>query len=366
MNTLQIGSFILSGTLLLVLLFGFAGWLGLRLLMRNDNREKLLATVSNGFWIWLVVWKFSYPLFHFEEFLAVPLSALYFDGGVRGFWLAGLLTAGYAGYRLRKLGLGWKGAGEAFGVYLASGFTAYQVGAAVLDPFGPREHLVLAGLALVLLGAYAIWKREAARRDEGWLQSAARILKLRRNFVVAVTVLLLAAYSVYDHVADQPQDHVPGGQTGDPEVGIKPGQLAPDFALKDLEGKVVHLSEHAGKKVVLNFWASWCPPCRAEMPHLQAYHERYGEEGISLIGVNLSTLESGVSPVQAFVQDKGLTFPVLLDETGEVKAKYHVKAYPTTYVLDENGIVRAVHRGVLNGETLHRLLKKADALSRIK
>lgn len=366
MNTLQIGSFILSGTLLLVLLFGFAGWLSLRLLMRIDHREQLLATASNGFWIWLVVWKFSYPLFHFDEFLAVPLSALYFDGGARGFWLAGLFTAGYAGYRLSKLGLGWKGAGEAVGVYLAGGFAAYQVGAAFLDPLGSRHHFVLAGLALILLGAYAFWKREVAKGEEGWLQSAARLLKLRRNLLVAAAVLLLAAYSVYDHVADQAEDHVPGTQTADLEVGIKPGQLAPDFALKDLEGKVVRLSDHAGKKVVLNFWASWCPPCRAEMPHLQAYHERYGEEGITLIGINLTTLESGISPVRSFVQDKGLTFPVVLDETGDVKAKYQVKAYPTTYVLDEKGIVRAVHRGVLNGETLHRLLKRANASSRIK
>lgn len=136
--------------------------------------------------------------------------------------------------------------------------------------------------------------------------------------------------------------------------------------MTDLEGKVVRLSDHAAKKVVLNFWASWCPPCRAEMPHLQAYHERYGEEGITLIGINLTTLESGISPVRSFVQDKGLTFPVVLDETGDVKAKYQVKAYPTTYVLDEKGIVRAVHRGVLNGETLHRLLKRADVSSQIK
>ncbi len=139
-----------------------------------------------------------------------------------------------------------------------------------------------------------------------------------------------------------------------PRVGAE----APDFALMDTNGKEVRLSSLRGKTVMLNFWAPWCPPCRAEMPVLQQTYQEYAAArsqggGFELLGI---ATQSELANVIAFVQEYGNTFPTLMDTQNEATGLYQVGPIPTSYFIDGRGIVRAVHIGQLDAATLRRYL----------
>ena len=126
-----------------------------------------------------------------------------------------------------------------------------------------------------------------------------------------------------------------------PDLGLKPGERAPDFELASLDGGSIRLSDFRGKKVVLNFWATWCPPCREEMPHMQRFYDTAGGgEAFEILAVNATDTERGNGKaVGPFVEENGLDFPVVMDEDGAVSEKYEVRFYPVTYLLDEDGVV---------------------------
>jgi len=121
----------------------------------------------------------------------------------------------------------------------------------------------------------------------------------------------------------------------------KEGFTAPDFTLDTLDGGKLTLSELRGHPVVLNLWASWCLPCRKEMPAIGEVYERYENEGLIVIGLNLTSQDSR-SDVSAFVQELGLTFPIALDADGSVRDRYQLLGLPTTYFIDQRGIIRSV------------------------
>lgn len=127
----------------------------------------------------------------------------------------------------------------------------------------------------------------------------------------------------------------------DTEAGIDVNSVAPDFELTTLTGETVKLSDYKGKTVMLNFWASWCPPCRVEMPHMETYYQQYkDEENIEILAVNMTTLERGSQEkVGEFVNKHNLTFPILMDEAGDVMNLYKVMVYPTTYIVNSEGII---------------------------
>lgn len=123
--------------------------------------------------------------------------------------------------------------------------------------------------------------------------------------------------------------------------GLEKGQLAPDFTLKTLSGETFHLSDLKGKKVVLNFWATWCPPCKIEMPHLQEYHEQYAkEEDFVIVGVNLTHTEVSKEKVKQFVDSYELTFPILLMEEKGVDDLYQILTIPSTFMIDSEGRIQ--------------------------
>jgi len=125
------------------------------------------------------------------------------------------------------------------------------------------------------------------------------------------------------------------------------GQPAPDFRLKTLDGGEVSLSQFRGQPVLINFWASWCPPCRLEMPDLVRAYEAHKAEGFVILGIDL-TFQDSISDVQAFVQEFGMTFPVLLDETGEVTTEvYRLRGLPMSIFVGRTGIVSRVHIGAM-------------------
>lgn len=123
-------------------------------------------------------------------------------------------------------------------------------------------------------------------------------------------------------------------QTGSAPVAGKP---APDFTLKTMSGEEVTLSKLRGKKVVLNFWASWCKPCRTEMPDLKEVARTY-EDQILLYGINL-TAEDQRELAESMILELGLTFPNLFDEGGQVEKDYRILSIPSTITIDEQGVI---------------------------
>lgn len=124
------------------------------------------------------------------------------------------------------------------------------------------------------------------------------------------------------------------------------GQSAPDFTLKSTQGKNLNLTEQRGQITVINFWASWCGPCRKEMPVLQNFHNKYKNLGVSVWGINV---EQENQAGRDFLVDLNLSFPIFFDSTNKISANYQVEAMPTTVIVDRSGKVRYVFRGYKDG-----------------
>lgn len=120
------------------------------------------------------------------------------------------------------------------------------------------------------------------------------------------------------------------------------GDPAPDFQLHDMNGQPVSLSDFRGELVLINFWATWCGPCRGEMPYIQAGYDSWSERGLTVLAVNIGEASTRV---EQFMQAYGHSFPVLFDVTGEVSVRYNVTAIPTTYFVDSDGIIRVIKVG---------------------
>ena len=179
--------------------------------------------------------------------------------------------------------------------------------------------------------------------------------------LLLILVVLIAGASVlYNTLADRVEmENLATGETVPAEVpeGTEApvnANLAPDFTVYDLEGKAVSLSDFRGQPVILNFWASWCGPCKSEMPDFQAKFEEYGEQ-IHFLMVNLTDgSQETVESAQGFVDGQGYTFPVYFDTDYSGAMAYTVSAVPATYFIDEAGNLVAYGKGALTGETLQR------------
>jgi peroxiredoxin len=117
---------------------------------------------------------------------------------------------------------------------------------------------------------------------------------------------------------------------------------APDFSLETLDGEMVNLSDLRGQVVLVNFWATWCPPCRAEMPAIQQVYDRYRDRGFTVLAVDMQESEAEVT---AFAEEMDLSFPILIDGNGRVFSRYRVKALPSTFFVDQAGIIREITIG---------------------
>lgn len=134
------------------------------------------------------------------------------------------------------------------------------------------------------------------------------------------------------------------------------GKPAPDFRLKTLDGNEIKLSDLRGKTVLINLWASWCPPCRYEMPGIQAAYEKFNSKGLVVLGLNF-TAQDNLQDVQDFVTELKLTFPILLDESGDVSAGlYGMRGLPTSYFIDTQGILQRIQVGALLPEKIEEFL----------
>lgn len=134
-----------------------------------------------------------------------------------------------------------------------------------------------------------------------------------------------------------------------PEIGA----YAPPFALSDTDGQPVRLDDRRGSPVIVNFWATWCEPCRLEMPALQHLFEQHQQDGLRILAINLG---EPASVVRAWMRDMGLTFDVALDAHGEVSRIYRLRGQPSTYVVSPQGIITHIFYGPVSAETLENAL----------
>ena len=138
--------------------------------------------------------------------------------------------------------------------------------------------------------------------------------------------------------------------------GVSVGEQAPDFTLVDLNDNPISLSDFRGKTVFLNFWATWCPPCRAEMPQMEALYQDYKDEDVVIIGLDIQETREEVSQ---YVQQGGYSWLFILDTSGKVATNYEVTAIPTSFFIDGDGIIRAVSTGAMSKRDREIALTKA-------
>ena len=129
---------------------------------------------------------------------------------------------------------------------------------------------------------------------------------------------------------------------------------APDFILKDQYGMVHTLEKYKGKIIFLNFWATWCPPCKKEMPDVEKIYKEYGENKKDVVILGVNSEES--DKVKKFLSEKGYSFPTLIDENSEIMKKYYIQAFPTSFVIDKNGNIFGYVMGGLSKEQIKQVL----------
>lgn len=133
---------------------------------------------------------------------------------------------------------------------------------------------------------------------------------------------------------------------------------APDFSLTDLTGQTVSLRDFSGQVVLLNFWATWCPPCIAELPTLDAFYRDHRADGLVVLAINA---EEDRAAIEAFLRETGLSLPVLMDTDGEVMRRYDVRALPVSVIIDRSGVIRTIHRGEITRKQLDSLVLPLSA-----
>ena len=161
-----------------------------------------------------------------------------------------------------------------------------------------------------------------------------------------------AGYLVFFGLPSEPAEPRPQSTVRAPQIsiaGLGTGSQAPLFELESADGEMVGLEDYRGQVVLLNFWATWCAPCRIEMPLLQSTFESFKDQGLVILGIDF---DEPADLVDAFGDELGLTFPLLLDPGGKVQQQYKVRGYPTTVILDREGRIQSYHIGVLTHSQL--------------
>ncbi|MGD2157159.1 MAG: TlpA disulfide reductase family protein [Anaerolineales bacterium] len=187
--------------------------------------------------------------------------------------------------------------------------------------------------------------------------SLSKIFQDDRYFAIAMFIVFLLG-SGWMYLSRVPQASTTNGA---PPPSPREGFSAPNFSLELMSGGEEHyeigdtvtLSDLIGDVVILNLWASWCPPCRAEMPAIQSVYEDYKDQGLEVLAVN-TTYQDDPLDAANFIKEHSLTFPVLRDTTGVVSKRYQLRGLPSTYFIDRKGVIRSVVVGGPMSEALIR------------
>lgn len=167
-----------------------------------------------------------------------------------------------------------------------------------------------------------------------------------KKVIAAVVLIALLTVAIVQAMDKQAEPENTSQETAKMS-GLKIGSKAPDFELKTLTGDTVKLSDLKGKKVMLNFWATWCPPCKAEMPAMEQFSKESGED-VVILAVNIDPHLD----VKKFVDENGITFPIPLDEEDKVNEIYQILSIPTTYFIDTKGNIGNKYIGAMELEAM--------------
>lgn len=209
------------------------------------------------------------------------------------------------------------------------------------------------------------YRQHLARREDQATQNAQRaqrtwsiIVAGALSGVLVIMLGLLLAQLQQRSAAAQ----VVGGATGEqsnnaaslPPAAVK-GRIPPDFTLQTLTGETLTLSSLRGKPVWVNFWATWCPPCRAEMPEMQQRYNRYREQGLVIVGVDMA---EGIDTVKQYVESNGFDWTFVLDSDNRVASSYFVSGIPTHLFIGRDGVIKAIQVGGIPGNLMDRYLEQ--------
>jgi len=184
-------------------------------------------------------------------------------------------------------------------------------------------------------------------KKRGHTQRRPQEKKSNNAMTIGAGILLVAAIALFAF-ALRPSTNEQGIKTAPAQ-----GFAAPIFNTAVLSGGETSLQDYAGDVVVVNFWATWCPPCKAEMPGINQFYEAYKDQGVVVLAVNAKEGEELVRP---FIESSGFTFPVLLDPMGRIVNQYQVRSFPTTLVIDRNGVIQYIHSGMISPEELEAVV----------
>ena len=162
-------------------------------------------------------------------------------------------------------------------------------------------------------------------------------------------LMLLAAGLVWLYISADRTGTSTSGKIPAPQSGF----LAPDFELKTVEGNTIKLSDLRGQPVLVNLWATWCPPCRAEMQTLETVYNDYMDQGFTVLAVNM-TSQDDPQAIMPFVEERGITYPILLDDKGEIAKAYQMKSLPSSFFIGRDGII---HEVVIGGPMAEATLR---------
>ncbi len=193
-------------------------------------------------------------------------------------------------------------------------------------------------------------RRSEKRRKNRRKQNTAGLLLMGGGALIVLGVLAALWLPSRTEKSSAPSGGRAGNSVIPAEIASRP---APDLTLTGLDGEPVSLADYRGQVVLLNNWAIWCPPCKAEMPDLEAYHEAHKDEGFTVIAVN-----AGDRPaeVKAFAEAYHLTFPVWPDPNTDTLRAFGIQGLPTSYLIDRNGMLRATWTGAITKEVLEEYI----------
>ncbi|WP_010095619.1 peroxiredoxin family protein [Ornithinibacillus scapharcae] len=194
-----------------------------------------------------------------------------------------------------------------------------------------------------------------------------------KKWILIVIVVGMVGWAVYDFINSNSQtsekidkmdtikeveaESEGAENTEEPVIGLEVGNMAPDFQLQTLSGDNVKLSDFRGNRVMINFWATWCPPCRAEMPDMEKFHQ---DKDVVILAVNLTDAESSIEDVEDFSDEYKLTFPILMDTNLDVADLYMIQPIPTTYMVDSNGLISYKAFGAMNYDLMVQEYEKME------